>query len=103
MIDLKLSQILDTYIRSAFTTLRDSINRTGLSGSNMRFMEIETKGAVTNHVTPHLLGFIPSDIIVTAVRGTGVVTWNYDKFTSTDLHFSTSGAIKIRCLVGKIR
>ena len=101
MIDLKLTQVNDIYVRTALVTLKDAINLTGLAGSNLRLIEIETRGAVTNASIPHRLGFTPTDVILTRITG-GTVTWNYDKFTKDDLNLTTSGAVKLRCLIGRI-
>lgn len=101
MIQISLTDIKDTPTRSALETIRDAHNASELNLGGFKLMTIDLDVAVTEMAIGHKLGFIPTDIIVTKHVG-GTVTWNYDSFTKDALSLTTSGAVSLRALVGRI-
>lgn len=102
MINLRLTNIQDDATRGALESLRDSLNAQELLIGDFKFYTLSTAGAVTGLQFTHNLGFIPQDVIVTRLTG-GTVTWNYDSFTKDTVSLTTSGAVNIRFLLGRIK
>lgn len=101
MIQLRLTNIQDEPTRGALESMRDSLNAQELLLADFRFFSIITTAAVTNMVFTHNLGFIPTDVILTRLSG-GTVTWNYDSFTKDTVSLTTSAAVNLRFLLGRM-
>jgi hypothetical protein len=56
-----------------------------------RVIEMTLTENQTNYKYPHNLGFQPKDVIVTSKKGSGTVSFNYDKFDATNLNMDVSG------------
>jgi hypothetical protein len=101
MIELKLTNITDKPTRDALEAIRDTYNASDLNLGPFKFFSLTIPDAVTNLEVFHNLGYVPLDIIETRVTG-GTVTWNYDSFTKDKLSLTTSAAVSIRFLAGRI-
>jgi hypothetical protein len=99
MINLPLSRIEDIAVRTSFEQIAGAINGSPLN--EFKLYEVETSGAVTNKELYHNLGYIPLDVIVTNITS-GTVTFEYASFTKDKLVFNTSGATRIRFLLGTV-
>lgn len=96
-----LKEITDIYVRKAFQEINDFLDIQSFLKGNFKHFEITVDAAVTNQKFKHNLGFLPKDIILTWIEGTGGVTWNYDLFDSTNIVFSTTKAGTIRFFLGR--
>lgn len=101
MMTLNLTKVTDKPTRDALEEVRDSFNEQDLILGSFKLYTVTTTGAVSNLVVSHTLGFTPMDIIVTRLSG-GTVTWSYDSFTKDKLVLSTSAAVSVRFLAGRV-
>lgn len=101
MIELKTKNIADPATRDAVETIRDTYNEQILNLAGFNLFTLTTTGAVTGFEFFHNLGFIPLDIIVTRLTG-GDVIWDYDSFTKDKLVLTTSAAVNMRFLAGRL-
>lgn len=85
-----LNEITDRFIRRNFELLRDFF-RTESPMLGFKHFSITFTGNVAHYQTPHKLGFLPKDILVTSQVGVGTVTWHYDEFTEDLLDLTVSG------------
>lgn len=96
---LDVQRIQDPIARENFRALNDYLQGlTNLLG--FRHIEIVFPRALTHFKVPHNLGFQPKDVIQTSLIGAGALTWNYDKFDSTSLDITTTGACTVRAYIG---
>lgn len=65
-----------------------------------KFIEFSTEKAETNLKIRHTLGLIPRDLIRTRKTGAGSVTFNRHLFDAENMDITTTGAVKVRLLVG---
>jgi len=93
------SEVVDTVIRDNFTSIRNFFDKNS-QFIGFSLLEFEVNSAVTNEKIPHSLGFQPKDLVQTSKIGSGTITYNYDKFDSTNLDITTTGPCKIRAYVG---
>lgn len=99
---LLIKEIADLYLRKNFELLQEYFDKENqLLG--FKFVEFSTDGAVTNLKVPHLLGFIPRDLIRTGKIGTSSVTFNRGLFDAENLDVTTAGAVRVRLLAGTYR
>ena len=94
-------QIEDEFSREALQYYWEFLQAVPFLQTNFQFFELDFGGVVSNEKVKHSLGFQPLDIIVTSSIGAGTATFNYDKFTSTTLDITTSGAVKVRFFGGR--
>lgn len=96
---LNVKDVKDEVTRRNFQNLRDFfVAQNQLL--DFQFMELVFSSAGTQ--TPgHSLGFIPKDILVTQLTGTGPVTFNIGSFTSTVLSVTALAACKVRFFLGR--
>lgn len=66
-----------------------------------KFFKITLPSAVTNYTYPHLLGFVPEDIMQTSLIGAGALTWNYSLFDKTNINLTTTAACVVRGFMGR--
>jgi hypothetical protein len=100
-LNLPLSTVTDTNTRKAFEQVQQEFNNNPLNLSQMRLFRVTETAAVTGKELHHGLGFIPTDIIITKDEGSTVV-WDYDRFTKDKIYYTTSGAVDLRILLGRI-
>lgn len=101
MINLDLGKIKDDPTRNALESLQRSINGNDISSSTLKLIEINHSTAVTGESLYHNLGYIPTDIWITKQVG-GTITWDWDNATTERIKYTTSGAVIIRLLIGRI-
>lgn len=96
---LAIQQIQDQYIRANFQNLQTYFqNQNQLL--DFKFFELEFKAAQTGFLQAHGLPYVPLDIIVTRLSGTGAVTFQYGKFDTKNIVMDVSGPCRIRFFVG---
>lgn len=102
-------QVQDTRARESLQNIRDFINKNPFMTGDFKIYTINVKitDASTHFSFPHDLGYTPSDVLVTSVKGSGTITWNYDAFTSQVLDLTVAGGsvgqtVTIRVLAGKL-
>lgn len=100
MLRPNLSRITEEPTRTALEIIQKNIESSDLLKGQFKLFIINIPGTVTNQELFHNMGFIPTDIITT--RSSGSYTWDYDQFTDQRLFITTTTAISIRCLVGRI-
>lgn len=100
--DLVLTNIRDFFAQENFKRLQEYFDEENqLSG--FKFLEFSTTAAVTNLKVPHLLAFTPKDLIRTRKTGAGSVTFNRHLFDAENIDVTTTGAVKVRLLIGTYR
>lgn len=111
MINLSLftDQIQDPRARDNFRNLVQYLGDNPFLHGKFKFFVIQVPitGATTRFQFPHDLGYTPSDVLVTSVKGSGTITWNYDSFTGQVLDLTVTGGttnqtVTIRCLAGNL-
>lgn len=110
--EITITKVVDPVAKDNFSATKDFINTSNILAGQFKYMEIEVNKAVTNQQFGHSLGFIPKDIIQTyisdpsmTVSGSNVIqpiTYNYTAFTDRYISITTTKAIKVRLLVGKL-
>lgn len=102
-------QITDARVRDNFRNLSQYLGDNPFLHGDFKFYTITVKitDATTGFQFQHDLGYTPSDVLVTSVKGSGTVTWNYDKFTAQVLDLTVTGGsvgstVTIRCLAGNL-
>ncbi len=93
--------IKDINIRESLQWIYEYILQIPILRGDFKFFEVTFNGAVTDEKIPHNLGFTPKDIISLSSVGTGAATFQYAKFTSTNLVITTTGACVIRFFAGR--
>lgn len=94
-------QIEDQPTRESIQWLYDYVTAEGILQSNFKHFALEFRKAETEVKIPHGLGFAPIDIIQTYNTGAGAITFVYEKFDTTNLVLTTSGACVIRFFAGR--
>lgn len=95
-------EISDPYIRDNFNRLMAYLKSNSLL-AGFKHVEIKFDSAEDNRKVPHGLNTAPKDVIQTSLTGTGVVTWNYDRFDDTFLDVTASGPCVVRAFYGTFR
>jgi len=103
-INLKL-QIEDKLVQENFQTLQDFINEEPFLSAEFRLLERSFSSDGVDVKVAHGLSFVPKDLIQTSKKGTGTITWNFDKFDRDSLYAtitgtSTTNVLTVRALVG---
>lgn len=101
MINLNLNGVDDVKIRDAFRAIQGVINGSQVVEAGLVMIPIEIKGAVTKMQVAHNLGYVPTDIIVSRSIG-ATHTFNWELFTNEFLYITTTGAVSLRCFVGRL-
>lgn len=96
---LYVNEIKDTFLRENFKRLEEYFRTQNQIGDFHHF-EIEFDGPEDNRVVRHPLAYVPRDVIVTKIVGSGGATFNFKDFTDEEISISSSGKIKIRFYVG---
>ncbi len=103
---LLLREIEDPYVQENFIRLKEAFVENPLLRGQWRFMELTFKGNLTAEAIPHRLGFIPTDVLQTALKGTGTLTWLYATFDEENVYVTTSGTsatdpLIVRAFIGR--
>jgi hypothetical protein len=101
--DFILKDVQDQWVRENFFRLQKFLQGVPFLKGEFVFFEKSFPAGAGGVIFPHGLLFRPTDIIQTAVSNNGIITWNYDKFTKTDLNVSVSGPCTVRAFVGAYR
>jgi hypothetical protein len=90
---LLVREISDQYSRENFIRLNDFYSQqTALLGfKHFEFTIVETG----TQKLAHNLGITPKDVLVTSIRGSGTVVWNYGDFDRTNLNLTVSGSASV--------
>ena len=96
---LNVKEIVDVYVQKNFRALQDYFASQNQL-LNFKFVEVIFTQSVANQKVSHGCGFLPQDIIVSRVTGTGTVSFNWANFTSTTLDLTATGPCRIRFYVG---
>jgi hypothetical protein len=97
---LFFQEIADNFVKENFKKLSDFLTMQDLLKCGFVYFEYDFDSAVTDLRFKHGLKFMPRDIVQLSVTNEIVVTWKYDKFTTTHMQATTSGAGRVRALVG---
>lgn len=96
---LLVKEISDVYLRRNFQELFDFFQVEdqvlGYKFFDYEFEQVETGFKIT-----HDLGYIPQDVIVSQLTGTGAVQFNFQAFDRTTIEIDVDGPCRIRFLVG---
>lgn len=96
---LAINQIQDQYVRKNFENLNKYFQEQNQL-LDFKFFELTFDKAATGFVQAHGLPYIPLDVIVTRISGTGAVTFQYGKFDLNNLVMDVSGPCRIRFFAG---
>lgn len=103
--DNNIEKIEDALVRSNFDQLREALNACPMLLFEGKHTELWFDGTysypITNLKIPHGLSFVPSDVIQTSRTGSGTVTFNYSRFSSTHIDVSVDAQVRIRVLIGR--
>lgn len=101
--DIILKDLSDPWVRENFWRLDKFFKAQPLFKGVFKFFELTFPAAVVAQRIPHGLGLKPLDVIQTSSIGTGVITWLYPDFTTTDLFVTTTGPVVVRAFVGSYK
>lgn len=91
--------IQDITIRKNFENLYNYFNsQNQLVGFN--FLELVFTQAVSSQLVAHNLGFIPQDIVITKITGSGKIQFLHSKFTSAAMFVTATGPCRVRFYYG---
>jgi hypothetical protein len=105
MIDQNISpqlnedKIQDVYLKKNFQNLNKYFNENNQM-LDFKFFDLTFTGEESNRKVEHGLKTVPQDIIVLKVTGEGTVSFNHGGFTDKVIDVSSTGAARIRFLVG---
>lgn len=97
-----LTEIIDTKLRKILQDLNDDLNNETVIRGNFKLLTIGVNKAETNLLVAHGLKYQPQDVIVTYKSGSNTYTINYDSFDATNISITTTGAMNLRMLIGRI-
>jgi hypothetical protein len=93
--------IQDVNIRESLQWIYEYLSDISLLRGQFQHFEITFPAAKTDEKIPHKLGFVPTDVILTSVKGAGTPTFTYGDFDKTYLVISTSDECVIRFFAGR--
>ena len=105
-LNIDLQQIENDRDRANWQVVAELIRRLNLQLVNesqlngFEFLEFTIDSAVTNKKITHNFGEIPKDVVQTSLTGGGAITYNYDKFSATELDVTTTGPVTVRAYIG---
>lgn len=92
---------LDADVKRNFELLQMYLHGLDILKFDFQFFEFKVYGAVSSYAIPHNKGYVPTDILTTAVSGN--ITFHYELFTDKLIYITTTGAASFRGLLGKYR
>ena len=98
-LNISLNNITDPQIRDTFASIKSTVETDTILKGTWKLYDISLASASTVRYQ-HRLGFIPTDVIVTSVRGASV-TFDYDSFDKEIIVFTSTGKTRIRFFAGK--
>ncbi len=96
---LNTQDITDLYVRNNFQALSNYFQKEN-QFVGFKHLKFSASEASNNVKISHGLGYIPRDIVVSRLTGSGKLTLNWDLFDTSTLDVSMSGALEARILVG---
>lgn len=96
---LIIKEISDQYVRKNFHTLNDYF-KVQNQLVDFKFFKQTFTAASTNFKIAHGLKYIPQDILTTQLIGNANVTFNYDKFDTSNIDVTVDGPCTIRFFAG---
>lgn len=94
-----LNEITDKYIRENFKRLASWFLADPVIRTSFSFYQIAVPDSTTQTFS-HGLTYQPKDVILLSISGGQSVIFNFDKFTSTSISYTASGACTIRFFLG---
>jgi hypothetical protein len=101
-LELHTRQIKEPLDRENFDRMRQQFQLGLFNQFSGRLIEVNVNGAGT-FTYPHNLKIKPIDVILTYVSTGLTVTFNQDKFSATDIIFTSTAAGKFRALIGRFK
>jgi len=98
---LNLNQIEDVETRENFKKLSDVFETNPIFNTNWRLYDLEFTAAETRTIY-HKLGYRPIDLIETFKTGAGSVSYNFDNFTNEVISVTSTGAARVRFIIGRM-
>lgn len=95
-----VSEIKDYYVKQNFDRLNNYLRDNNLITSSFKHFEVPFTAAVVNFKFEHNLGYQPKDVWQTSKTGAGVVTFNFDNFTTQFIDITVTGACVVRFFAG---
>lgn len=100
--NLLVKEIADVYLRRNFQEMFDFFQVED-QVLGYKFFDFEFEQAEEGFKITHDLGYIPQDIIVSQLTGSGAVQFNFLLFDRTTIDLDIDGPCRIRFLVGQNR
>ena len=96
---LYTKEIQDLYVRKNFQNLVSYFaSQNQLTG--FKFFELSISAAVVGATLAHGLGYIPKDVVISQITGSGTVQFLYGSFTSANVVYTATGPCRVRFFVG---
>lgn len=110
LLKLLVKEIKEQYVQENFIRLnayfRDARNLVGFEFLEITLSQVSQRDDGQIFI-PHHLGYQPKDVLVTRATGPGILSFNYEDFTQSELSVSLVGGaptktnpIVVRCYVG---
>lgn len=104
MINLLVDATTDDTTRENMKRLQKELSESQVMlRGNWKFFDITVDEAVTNYRVKHGFNFIPMDVIETFCTEGENVLWNYSEFDRTEVDLTTTGALRVRALIGLLK
>jgi hypothetical protein len=97
---LPLSIIQDPQVRQILQQIQNEYNSNPLNRGTIKPFTITESGVVTNKSFFHGLGIVPSDVIITRLKGASI-TFDFDSATNETIRYTTTGASEAHILLGR--
>lgn len=97
-LELILKDIDDEYVRENFSRVAHFLQDEALGKVGWKFFSVSLPAGLTRF--KHSLGYVPKDIIVTAISKDAAVIFHYDDFDKTHLQLEASSACVVRFFAG---
>jgi hypothetical protein len=98
---MELRDIKDLVVQENFKRLREFFFTEALLKCDLKFLEINIPAAITNYQYPHGLGFQPLDVLVLHNFSNATVSFNFAKFTDTNIFITSNASTVLRILIGR--
>lgn len=96
-----IDQIEDASVRESLQWIYDYVQAETLLQANIKHFSMSFNKAETELKVPHGLGFAPIDAWLTYQTGAGTLSFVYEKFDTTNLVITTTGACVVRFFAGR--
>jgi hypothetical protein len=102
---LEVSKITDKYVQKNFKNLNDFFQAQNQL-INFNFFDLTFTSTVSAQLFSHNLGYLPLDILMMKISGSGIVQFNMGAFTTTKMSITVTGTVtassptRIRFFIG---